>query len=70
MITVTAAGHAMLIDDPRATITAVVQDMPQEHQVALATALEVLIPVLFSGHSAQKTEGEFVYGGHQGNGQL
>ncbi len=47
LITVTTTGHAMLINDPRVSIAAVVQEMPQEHQVALATALEVLIPALF-----------------------
>ncbi|MEI7607236.1 MAG: MarR family transcriptional regulator [Rhodospirillaceae bacterium] len=48
LIAVTATGKALLNSDPQNAIAAVVETMPAEHRVALATALEVLVPTLYA----------------------
>ena len=54
LIAVTTAGQLLLKSDPRHAIVDVVATMPAEHQVALATALETLIPALYVEHSFEE----------------
>ena len=48
LIAVTSAGHDYLKHDPRAAITAIVEGMQNEQRLALALALEALVPTLYA----------------------
>ena len=46
LIAVTVGGQGLLMRDPRATVAAIIESMPEDQQLALATILEGLIPGL------------------------
>ena len=48
LIAVTVGGQGFLKRDPRVAIAALVETIPGEQRIALATMLEVLIPSLYS----------------------
>ncbi len=48
LITVTVGGQGFLKRDPRVAIAALIEGIPGEQRIALATMLEALIPSLYS----------------------